>query len=659
MIKLPSRQVHLDFHTSELIPDVGRDFDAAQWQAALRTGHLNSITVFAKCHHSWSYYPTQVGQPHPHLKRDLLAAQIQASHAIGVRAPIYYTVGWSATDAETHPEWVARNKDGSLQNFNYDVNAKPEDSKPITSWKNLCPSGTYKDMMLAQTREICDRYDVDGFFYDICFREPCYCETCMAGMRAAGLDPAKDEDAIAYNVQKWQSFMADCNAIIYAKWPEATIFYNGGASQYHPQWHVGDTHYELEDLPTTWGGYDKFPIRAKYFANTGKDYLAMSGKFHTTWGEFGGFKHPDAIKFEAASMIAYGARCSFGDQLHPNGVMDMATYQNLGEAYAYVEQIEPYGLDGQPAANLGLWLSGDVADDQGVANMLMESQHDFAVVHPQADLGNLSRYAAIILPGAACLTDEQAAALNAYAAQGGGLLVLGESGLDAARTRFILDTGATYVGPANYQMDYTVVGPELAESMVASPFLNYTAALRVALTAAQAQPLATIKEPYFDRTYGHYCSHQNTPNHPEDAPQPAAWRKGNCVVLAHRLGEIYYHNGARLHRQLFVNALKLIYTQPVVSVKLPSAGRVNVVHQPAQRRYVVHLLYAPPLQRGRCLVIEDLPVLNDVAVALRVPETIQRAYLAPSEIDLNLVNNGVAQVVVPEVVGHQAVVFAY
>ena len=32
----------------------------------------------------------------------------------------------------------------------------------------------------------------------------------------------------------------------------------------------------------------------------------MSGKFHTEWGEFGGFKHADALKYEAAAMIASG-----------------------------------------------------------------------------------------------------------------------------------------------------------------------------------------------------------------------------------------------------------------------------------------------------------------------------------------------------------------
>ena len=380
----------------------------------------------------------------------------------------------------------------------------------------------------------------------------------------------------------------------------------------------------------------------------------MSGKFHTNWGEFGGFKHPDAIKFEAACMIAYGARCSFGDQLHPNGSMDMATYQNIGAAYAYVEQIEEYGLDGQSASNLGLWLSGNVADDQGVANMLMESQLDFEVVVPKKPLAH---YQTIILPGAACLSEADAGALQVYVAAGGSLLIVGESALDATGSRFILDTGATYVGPATRKVDYTVVGAELAEDVVASPFLNYAAALRAQVTDAQV--LAHIKEPYFDRTYGHYCSHQNTPYQTEDAPQPAAWRKGNVVTLAHRLGEIYYQHGARLHRQLFINALRLIYTSPVVTTQLPSAGRVNVVHQPDQKRYVVHLMYGPPLQRGRCMVIEDLPTLYDVPVKLAVPEKITRAYLAPSQVRLDLNNGDAYAVTVPMLTGHQAVVFEY
>ena len=68
----------------------------------------------------------------------------------------------------------------------------------------------------------------------------------------------------------------------------------------------------------------------------------------------------------------------------------------------------------------------------------------------------------------------------------------------------------------------------------------------------------------------------------------------------------------------------------------------------------MHLLYAPPLKRGRCLVIEDMPVLRDVHVAIRVPEKIVRAVLPLTKKQLPFkVRNGVIETVVPEMRAHQ------
>jgi hypothetical protein len=90
--KLPgTRQIHLDFHTSEHIPDIGASFSKKQFQEALQTAHVNLINIFAKGHHSWSYYPTKVGMVHPNLDFDFLGAQIEACHEIGVECPIYFT----------------------------------------------------------------------------------------------------------------------------------------------------------------------------------------------------------------------------------------------------------------------------------------------------------------------------------------------------------------------------------------------------------------------------------------------------------------------------------------------------------------------------------------------------------------------------------------
>src|SRR3954468_18558874 len=99
------RQVHLDFHTSPLVPGVGDDFDAEEFTRTLRAAHVDSATCFAVCHHGMSYYPTRVGMMHPHLKRDLLGEQVEACHRAGIRVPGYITVVWNEHQANLHPEW--------------------------------------------------------------------------------------------------------------------------------------------------------------------------------------------------------------------------------------------------------------------------------------------------------------------------------------------------------------------------------------------------------------------------------------------------------------------------------------------------------------------------------------------------------------------------
>ena len=65
------RQVHLDFHTSGLIPEIGGRFSKEQFQKALKLGHVDSITVFSKCHHGWAYHFSKANEMHPQLKFDL------------------------------------------------------------------------------------------------------------------------------------------------------------------------------------------------------------------------------------------------------------------------------------------------------------------------------------------------------------------------------------------------------------------------------------------------------------------------------------------------------------------------------------------------------------------------------------------------------------
>ncbi len=103
---LPFRQVHLDFHTSEAIMNIGSKFSKEQFQRALKLGHVDSITVFSKCHHGWAYHPSEANETHPGLKFDLLGQMIQAAHEIGVKTPIYISAGLDEKMARRHPEWL-------------------------------------------------------------------------------------------------------------------------------------------------------------------------------------------------------------------------------------------------------------------------------------------------------------------------------------------------------------------------------------------------------------------------------------------------------------------------------------------------------------------------------------------------------------------------
>jgi hypothetical protein len=657
-----TRQVHLDFHTSEHLTGIGEKFDKEKWQEALKGAKVNSINIFAKGHHGWTYYPSRYGKQHPNLDFDLLGAQIAACHEIGVKCPLYFTIGWSVQDALEYPEWVIREKDGKSAYEKKTAHLEANDPFPKFTWPLLMPEGAYLELILKQTEELCENYDIDGFWYDIIpINTVNYNAYSLEGMMQAGIDTSDEEAVNAHHVEKIRHFMTSCNAVIRKHHPEASIFYNWSthmdrSNTFRYRLYEYNTAHDLEDLPTTWQGYDVFPLRAKYFSNTGRPITGMSGKFHTAWGEFGGFKYPDALKYEAASMISYGANVNFGDQLHPSGEIDPETYQNIGRAYDYVEKIEAYGPGGEHTARTGLWMTMDNEADQGASLLLLETQTNYVVVNNLADWSALE---VIIIPSRSGLAGKDLQRFGRYLDRGGKLLILGEGAMNEERSGFVFDVGGSYSGEAAYDIDYTVVTGELAENVVKSPFLNYLPAFRTVPEEGSAV-LASIREPYFSRTKAHYTSHQNTPYRMVNAPHPAVLQKGNVIMAAHPLDRIYKEYGSQVHRELFRNILDRMLLHPMVRAGLPSAGRVNLLHFPEQNRYVVHLLYGPPIQRGMARVIEDLVPLYDVEVTLDVDEPVRSAYTVPGHqvLDIAQKDSGLS-IVIPEFSCHTAIVFEY
>lgn len=658
-MSFPIKQVHLDFHTSPDIPGIGSRFDKAQFQTALKTGDLDSITVFAKCHHGVCYYPTNVGTMHPGLDFDLTGAMIDAAHEIGVRAPIYITAGWSDLDAKAHPEWIMRNADGSRHGnpaMLKNVGRSENDRREEVAWDNLCLNdGAYCRHIYQLTEEVCRRYPVvDGLFFDICALGPaCYCDECLSGMHEMGIDPDDPKAAQHYFNQKHQAFMENCGKILHRYHPNATIFFNtGGANMNMPQFHEYQTHFEMEDLPTCWHGYDRLPMRARYFSGKGKPYIGMTGKFHLDWGEFGGYKCREALKYEVCAMALYGAGCSVGDHMHPDGEMEMQTYENIGFAYRYLDRIAPYCYGGASTARLGVMLSQNTAANNGIAKILLENQIEFAVAND-----GFSKFEAVIIPEGVKCDDRTVNAITEYVSGGGKLLFCADSLLQDGR--FMIDCGCEYISGPKFDCDYIRTNIENDLDLPDAPMLCNNPAQTVRVTDGKV--LAESILPYFSRSMGRFCGHKNTPYDKSSEKLPVIVVKGNVVYMAHPMASSYETFGSLYQKRYFLLALSQIFRGGAfVAEGLGSQGRATMIHQPDQSRYCLNMLYASPVTRGRARVIEDILPVYNIRLTLDIPQKIHSAYLPLQGIALPVQEvNGKQCLTVPKMECHESVVLEY
>jgi len=660
------RQVHLDFHTSPAIKGIGAKFKKKEFQDALKAGRVDSITVFAKCHHGLSYHPTKVGTMHPHLSFDLLRAQVEACREINVNTPIYISAGLDSVMAGAHPEWLVLRPDGRRLWANTPLDA---------GFRRLCYNTPYMDFLCDQIREVVALHPTcHGIFLDIISEEECCCKWCMEWMAKNGLDATLPESRKKASQHTLRRYYERATAACREQVPAMRVFHNSGhVTPGYREIFKHFSHLELESLPTGGWGYDHYPMSAKYVANLGLDFLGMTGKFHASWGEFGGLKHPNALRYECAAMLAYGSKCSIGDQCHPSGKMDASTYEVIGEAYDEVAKKEPWCAEVKNIADVGLLLSASLGtapagsqdrshrDDVGANRALLEGHFLFDTLDTEADF---SKYRALVISDSIRIEAQLKKKLDRYLAKGGKLFLSGQAGVAEDNT-FLFDVGAKCDGLSPFSPDFILPRADLQPAFVKTPLVMYSPSRRVRVTDGVS--LGDIYDPYFNRTYAHYCSHRHTPNELKPSGFACGVMKGNVMYLAHPVFTHYQGNGAVAYKDFIVNSLRLLLGQPTLGVKnLPSTARVTLMEQPAQKRFIAHLLYANTILRGAngsptgaVEVIEDLVPLHDIEVTVRLPRKVKNARLVPENTPLEIKPaDGGISFVVPRLLCHQMVELA-
>lgn len=652
------RQVHLDFHTSEKIPNIGSNFSKRQFQEMLKVGHVNSITIFSKCHHGWAYHPSKYNEMHPNLKFDLLGAQIEAAHEIGVKTPVYLSAGLDEKMALRKPQWLVRKENEEtvgMPNF------------MIPGWHKFCMNSPYLDYLLAQIKEVVTNYDADGIFLDIVGVQPCYCHNCIQTLRSLGKSP-KDPSAILELAEKvYANYTKRVRETIDSVKPGLPVFHNSGhIKSGRRDIAAMNMHLELESLPTGGWGYDHFPLSARYAQTLNMEFLGMTGKFHNTWGEFGGFKHPNALRYEVSLAAANGAKSSIGDQLSPDGRMDSATYKLIGTAYTELEAKEEWLDNVVPIADIGVFsyevytnsFKTSITEktnntDVGVTRILLEGKFLFNIVDM---FSNFKDYKVIILPDLIRITPKLKEKLTDFINNGGKILAAGKSGLYSDRDAFAFDFGVEYIGENPYNPDY--LRPDFSmEGLFDTSYIIYSNGEKIKLT--DGKELGKRENPYFNRDLEHFCSHKHTPNSGEYGGPGISLGKDGAYIAWQVFSE-YATIGSLISKKIVAYVLDLLLDDnKTLRTNLGAQGVATLMKQ--KGRFINHLLYAIPVKRGiDTEVIEDILPVHNTTVELKLDKEIKRVYLAPQMHDIPFEQkNRKIKFTVDEFECHQMVVLDY
>ncbi len=662
------RQIHLDFHTSPLIPDVGADFDADVFGEMLTEARVNWITLFAKCHHGMSYYPTQAGVMHPSLKFDLLGAQIEACKKRGIATPVYISVRVDQHIGMTRADLVCRLEDGKLWG----------PSATQASWYQICLNNKeYIDYLAAQTEEVFKNYDADGIFYDMCYYPPdpgCFCEKCMQRLRDSGHTRYDKQAHRNQTFQILREYTTRLATLCRDLHPNATTFFN---SRVTPNVHRELdtlTHLEIESLTTGGWGYLYFPCWARLVRSYPRPLQGMTARFHKSWADFGGLKTVPQLDYEAATILAAGGVLNVGDQLHPRGTLDKGAYQVIGETFRRVEAAEPYCRDAKPLADVALLLLPKSLDEAGLVEgkPVLSVSHSFegaaaclAALKQQwdgqtPDRDELANYKLVIIPDQGALDAPMRAKLETYLQNGGAVLFSHEATLHKGQFE-LPNAPVRYLDACPWTPSYMKLGDVLGAGLPDSEFVNYQQGSYVAAIDG-AQEMGEVWQPYFNRAPEHFSSHSQTPiDKPTGHPIGVLSADGKIGYLYAAVFQGYREDAFYIYKEMVARMLARLLPEPLVKpvANVPAAMEIAVLRQAKENRLVTHLVqFAPQRRTATNEFLEDSVPVHDVEFAVRTGKAPTRVALAPRDHAIDFRQEGAyCYVVIRTVDIHQMVVF--
>jgi len=641
------RAVHLDFHTQLEIPDFGQHFDARQFAETLKAAHVDFVTVFAKCNNGFAYYTTDIGIRHPHMQFDMLGEMVAECHKQGIGVAAYFNVGLDHEMARKHREWCLVGADGHIM----------EGDRTGNFFRLMCLNSGYREYLLSMIKEVCDRYPVDGIFLDCIMVTPCHGNECNEGMLKLGMNPLNSKDAAQFTKQHAIQLFEEIKEVI----GEDKLFFPNGLGHLNAQ-HMS-THIEVECLPGAWS-YDYFAAQAAFSRQFGKHTVYMTGRFHASWGDFGGLKSKASLEYDCWDAISNGMAVSVGDHMHPRDGLDQDVYEMIGAVYGDIERYEPWSDDTSVVTDIAIIMppgsdmgANNVTFLQGqailsaAARMLGELKCTYDIRDENADL---SGYKVIILPDFIVVSPSLQQKLTAHLASGGGIISSGHSGLNEARTAFAMDDwNMDYEGADPWNISYFKMHETTERLNDRRLYAIYNHGIKMKGREG-SQDIAAYYQPYFNKEWDGFHSKFYTPPD-KDAGWPAVLRSQRIFQISFLLFTGYSDYAMPEHKYLLQHCLQQLLPEPAIRYEqLPSTSRVMLTSK--DQMEIVHIKVTYPELRGKYNVIEEHAEVSGGIIYVR-GEGVRQVYRAPDRQALAYSEeNGYVRIELPKIHGYMMIV---
>jgi hypothetical protein len=431
------------------------------WKDFWRRTHIDGVTLNAGG--IIYYYPTS--QPlnwiSPWLgNRDLFGELVQAAKSLGLKVLARFTPSRVHEEfAANHPDWCLTDADGQP------IADPGHDPGSSGRMYHVCLNGPYYRRWIPDVmfREVMERYDVDGFFFNAWQNAattlgPCHCKACRKGFAcAAGIGLPKGREWCDPAWQAWLDWHSECCLSLAQEWqnaakalkPSATAVLNLGhglepvnmsGRKYKA---LCAAHDMIDADHQTRHAQDPIWI----FGATGKimrSLVPAKPRYHL-FGAYGGTGRI-ASQPQAEHTLIMAEAAASGSRLwyHVIGASgeDRRCFEAIERFFDFYHRHREFYRDIESCAEIAIVYSQRIYDIygrddgsrlvtepfRGVYHALVRARLPFDLIHvDDLDERALRRFRVLVLPNQSCLSDSQCEAVRRFVAQGGGLVATFET----------------------------------------------------------------------------------------------------------------------------------------------------------------------------------------------------------------------------------------